>query len=100
MERLRGGGVFRWLKRRRLDEAAQRALTIGMARAEEQLIGTHVGNVLDLHHEMENHLPISELLDLYLEEYEPSDQRAAIVARRVLAQLAVPRSRHGPRRKE
>lgn len=91
--------MLRWLKRRRLSDAARRKLTIAMARAEEELIETHVENMLDLHRGLENDLPISELLDLYLEEYEPSDQRAEIVARRVLAQLAVPHVREGPRRK-
>jgi hypothetical protein len=86
--------VFRWLKRKRLGEAAQRRLTIAMAHAEEELIDTHVENVLDIHRVLGDELPIAELLDLYLEEYEPTDQRASIVARRVLAQLAsVPRVR-------
>src|SRR5690606_1057028 len=80
--------VFRWLKRKRLDGAAQRKLTIAMAHAEEELIDTHVENVLEMYETLADDMPIGELLDLYLEEYEPSDQRAGIVARRVLAQLA------------
>lgn len=92
--------VFRWLRRRRLGDAAQRKLTIAMAHAEEELIETHVENVLDIHESLTDHLPIGELLDLYLEEYEPSDQRAAIVARRVMAQLAsAPRVRPRPHRR-
>ncbi len=92
--------MFKWLKRRRLGEAAQRKLTIAMAHAEEELLETHVENVLDMHRALGDELSIAELLDLYLEEYEPSDQRAGIVSRRVLAQLAsVPRVRERPHRR-
>lgn len=90
--------VFRWFKRKRLDGAAQRKLTIAMAHAEEELIDTHVENVLEMYETLADDMPIGELLDLYLEEYEPSDQRAGIVARRVLAQLAsAPHVRPRPR---
>jgi len=92
--------VFRWFKRGRLGEATQRRLTIAMAHAEEEILETHVENVLDMHRALADELPVAELLDLYLEEYEHSDQRAGIVARRVLARLAsVPRARERPSRK-
>lgn len=69
-----------------------------MAHAEEELIDTHVENVLEMYETLADDMPIGELLDLYLEEYEPSDQRAGIVARRVLAPLAsAPHVRPRPR---
>ncbi len=92
--------MFRWLKRRRLGDAMQRRLTIAMAHAEEELLETHVQNVLEMHGALAPDLPIRDVLELYLDEYEPSEQRSEIVVRRVLAQLAAePRLRDRPRRK-
>lgn len=100
VERDSEGRVFRWLKRRRLGGATQRRLTIAMAHAEEQLLETHVHNVLEMHDALASELPIADVLELYLDEYERSEQRSEIVVRRVLAQLAAePRRRDGPRRR-
>jgi hypothetical protein len=82
-------GVFAWWKRRRMGEATRRRLTIAMARAEEELIETHVRNVVAMYESIGD-VPLASVLDLYLEEFEGGVQRAEIVTRRVLAQLATP----------
>jgi hypothetical protein len=74
-----------------MGDASRRRLTIAMARAEEELIETHVRNVVAIHDALGD-LPLASVVDLYLEEYESDTQRAEIVSRRVLAQLATPGS--------
>ncbi len=71
-----------------MGDATRRRLTMALARAEEELIETHVRNVVALHDAVGAALELPVVLDLYLEEYEDGEQRAEIVRRRVLAQLA------------
>lgn len=87
-----------WLKRRRMGDATQRRLTIALARAEEELIETHVQNVVDVFQSLAGDLPLPEVLDVYLDEMDPGERRAEIVTRRVLAQLEGAR-RERPRRR-
>jgi hypothetical protein len=79
--------VFSWLKRQRMDEGARRRLLIALARAEEELIETHVQNALDVVEAVGDSLSIGRALELYLEALEPEEPRATIVAKRVLARL-------------
>ena len=90
--------MFRWLKRKRLSESAQRRLTIALARAEEELIDTHVENVLDVYDAIGAELSLAEAANLYLEEVQPGPQRSEIIARRVMAQMeSQPRRRRSSR---
>ncbi|HEX7090723.1 MAG TPA: hypothetical protein VF192_11355 [Longimicrobiales bacterium] len=80
--------MLRWLwRRRRRERARQKRLLIAFARAEEALIETHVANVLDIFAAVGDEIPLDRLLDLYLDALEPSEPRASIIARRVLARL-------------
>src|SRR5690606_28114814 len=77
--------VLRWFRRRRLGEAARRRLLIALARAEERLVQTHVRNVLEVQEAVGGDLPLTAVLDLYLDAVDPGEPTASIVARRVLA---------------
>jgi hypothetical protein len=79
--------MLRWFRRRRLGEAADRRLLIALARAEEELVRTHVQNALDVVDAVGDELPIARALELYLEEMEVDEPQATIVAHRVLARL-------------
>jgi hypothetical protein len=79
--------LFRWLRRRRLSEAARRRLMIALARAEEDLVETHVRNALDIYETIGGEMPLDRALELYLEAMDPGEPHASIVARRVLARL-------------
>ena len=70
-----------------MDEGAQRRMLIALARAEEELVETHVQNALEVVEAVGPSLPISRVLELYLEALEPDEARATIVAKRALARL-------------
>lgn len=94
--------MFGWLKRQRMDDRAKRRLLIALARAEEELVETHVRNALDVVDAVGGSLPISRVLELYLEALEPDEARATIVAKRALARLEreeMQRARKRPRRR-
>jgi hypothetical protein len=77
--------VLRWFRRRRLSEAGRRRLAFALARAEETLVETHVGNVLDVYEAVGDETPLSSVVDLYLDTMEVAEPQASIIARRVLA---------------
>lgn len=79
--------MFGWLKRERMDDGARRRLLIALARAEDELIETHVQNALDVVEAVGDTLSVGRALELYLEALEPEEPRATIVAKRVLARL-------------
>jgi len=79
--------VFGWMRRRRMSSEAHRRLVLALARAEETLIETHVRNALEVIASIGEEVPLHEALELYIEELEPGEPRASIVARRVLARL-------------
>jgi hypothetical protein len=79
--------VFGWLRRRRLTDDVRRRLVIALARAEDELIETHVQNALDVVTAVGDALPLDRVLEVYLEAMEPGDTRATLIARRVLASL-------------
>lgn len=81
------GEVLRWLKRRRLSDPARRRLLIALARAEEELVDTHVRNALHVYAAVSDELPLDRALEVYLEALDPGEPRSSIVARRVLARL-------------
>ncbi|MBI4408427.1 MAG: hypothetical protein HY561_01885 [Gemmatimonadetes bacterium] len=92
--------MFDWLRRRRrLSEGARRRLLIGLARAEESLIETHVRNALELIESVGDDLPLDRVLEVYLEAMQPGDTLASIVERRVLARLESGNARGGARKR-
>jgi hypothetical protein len=60
---------------------------VALARAEEELIETHVQNALDVVDAVASDMPIGRALELYLDALEPGEPRATIIAKRVLARL-------------
>jgi hypothetical protein len=76
-----------WWKKQRLADPVRRRLLFALARAEEELIETHVQNALDVIEAVGDSLTVGRALELYLEALEPEEPRATIVAKRVLARL-------------
>jgi hypothetical protein len=77
-----------WLKRRRrLSGAAERRLMIALARAEEELVRTHVQNALDVLEAVAADLSAGRALELYLDELDVDEPHATIIAQRVRARL-------------
>ncbi|MBI4543799.1 MAG: hypothetical protein HY703_01225 [Gemmatimonadetes bacterium] len=70
-----------------MSEEGRRRLLIALARAEEAVVETHVRNALEVVSAIGDELPLDRALDVYLEALEPTEPRASIVARRVLARL-------------
>jgi hypothetical protein len=93
--------VFRWLRRRRMSDAGRRRLLIALARAEEDLVETHVRNVRRIQESVGDELALDRALDLYLDAMDPGEPHASIVAQRVLARMegsSSGRPRRGNRR--
>ncbi len=79
--------VLSWLKRRRMSEAARRRLMIALAKAEEELVETHVRNALHVYAAVSDELPLDRALEIYLEALDPGEPQTSIIARRVMARL-------------
>jgi hypothetical protein len=82
--------VLGWLRRKRLSDGGRRRLLVALARAEEELVETHVDNVLDIVDSVGEEMPIQRVLDIYLEAFDPGEPRSSIVTRRVLSRLETP----------
>jgi hypothetical protein len=81
--------VLGWLRRRRMDEPAKRRMLIALARAEEDLIETHVRNALHVIDSVADDVPVGRTLEIYLEAFEPGEPRASIITRRVMARFEI-----------
>lgn len=79
--------MFGWLKKKKISNRANRRLMIALARAEEDLIETHVSSALAVMDALDEELSIGHALELYLEAMDPGEPRSTIVAKRVLARL-------------
>lgn len=79
--------VLDFFRRKRLSEEAQKRLVVALARAEETIIETHVANALDVIEAVGEEMPIDRALEVYLEALEQNEQRAELIARRVLSKL-------------
>ncbi|MEO5511902.1 MAG: hypothetical protein ABIS27_14830 [Longimicrobiales bacterium] len=79
--------MFGWLRRKKISGRAKRRLMIALARAEEEILETHVVNALAVMDALENELSIGHALELYLEAMDLGEVRETIVAKRVLARL-------------
>lgn len=77
-----------WLrKRRRLGAASERRLMIVLARAEEELVRTHVQNALDVLDAVAGEMSPGRALELYLDELDVDEPQATIIAKRVRSRL-------------
>jgi hypothetical protein len=79
--------MFGWLKKRKISNRANRRLMIALARAEEDLIETHVSSALAVMDVLDEEMSIGHALELYLEAMDPGEPRSTIIAKRVLARL-------------
>ena len=79
--------MFGWMKKRKLSGRAQRRLMIALARAEEEILETHVSNALAIMDTLEGEMSMGHALELYLEAMDLGEVRETIVAKRVLARL-------------
>jgi hypothetical protein len=79
--------VLDFFRRRRLTEEGQKRLVVALARAEESIIEAHVANALDVIEAVADEMPIDRALEIYLEALEQNEQRAELIARRVLSKL-------------
>jgi hypothetical protein len=79
--------VLDFFRRRRLSEEGQKRLVVALARAEEAIIEAHVANALDVIEAVGDEMPLDRALEIYLEALEENEQRAELIARRVLSKL-------------
>jgi len=81
--------VLDFFRRRRLSDDGQKRLAVALARAEAAIVQAHVENAVDVIEAMSDEMPLDRALEVYLEALEENDQRAEIIARRVLTRLGV-----------
>ena len=81
--------MLKWLKGRLrgMSPAAERRLLISLARAEEELVRTHVQNAVDVIAAVSADMSLPRALELYLDELDVDEPQATIIAQRVLSQL-------------
>ena len=81
--------MLKWLKGRLrgMSPAAERRLLIALARAEEELVRTHVRNALDVIASVSTDMSLPRALEIYLDELDVDEPQATIIAQRVLAKL-------------
>jgi hypothetical protein len=81
--------VLDFFRRRRLSDDGSKRLSVALARAEKAIIEAHVENALDVIEAVGDEMSLERALEVYLEALEENDQRAEIIARRVLTRLGV-----------
>lgn len=81
--------MLKWLKGRLrgMSPAAERRLLIALARAEEEIVRTHVQNALDVIGAVSADMSLPRALEIYLDELDVDEPQATIIAQRVLAKL-------------
>lgn len=85
--------MFNWLRRRRLSDDARKKLMLFSARAEEEIIEAHVGNLVDLLHTLGDEIDLDGAIDIYVNRMMGLDESlASTVTTRLLAQLENPRA--------
>jgi|SRR5690606_9752652 len=87
--------MFNWLRRRRLSPRARKQLLLIAARAEEEIIETHVYNVLDLLETLGEEVDFDHGLEIYAEMMSLDEARASTVANRLLSRLDSPTKTDG-----
>jgi len=83
--------MFNWLRKRRLSAEARRKLLIVGARAEEEIIETHVANVLDLLRTLEGEVDLERGIELYVEMMGLGETMTSTVTNRLLARVETSR---------
>jgi hypothetical protein len=89
--------MFNWLRRRRLSDSARKKLLIFAARAEEEIIETHIANLVDLLDTLGEELDLDRALELYMEMMGLQEPLSTTVANRLLARLEGPAEKSGGR---
>lgn len=81
--------MLKWLKGRLrgMSPAAERRLLIALARAEEEIVRTHVQNALDVIGSVSEDMSLPRALEVYLDELDVDEPHATIIAQRVLSKL-------------
>lgn len=80
--------MFNWLRRRRLSAEGRKKLMLFSARAEEEIIDTHVANLLDLLDTLGDELDLDGAIDIYVNRMMNLDESlASTVTTRLLAQM-------------
>ena len=83
--------MFNWLRRRRLSDDARKKLMLFTARAEEEIIEAHVGNLVDLLDTLGDEIDLDTAIDIYVNRMMGLDESlASTVTTRLLAQLENP----------
>lgn len=85
--------MFNWIRRRRLSPDARKRLLLVAARSEENIIETHVANLIDMLAMMGDEIELDRALELYAEMMSLDDSRASTVSNRLLARLESPEGR-------
>ena len=90
--------MFEWLRgRRRLSAEARRKLLVMAARSEENIIETHVANILDLLDALGEEVDVDRAVELYGEMLPMDEHVQATVSNRVIARYEGPGTRREPR---
>jgi hypothetical protein len=81
--------MLKWLKGRLrgMSPATERRLLIALARAEEEIVRTHVQNAVDVIRAVAGDMSLARALELYLDELDVDEPQATIIAQRVLSRL-------------
>lgn len=87
-----------WFRRRRITGPGRRRLLIALARAEEELLETHVQNALDVFDAVADDLSLDRALAVYFDAVALDEAQATTVARMVIARLESSESRRGRER--
>jgi hypothetical protein len=89
--------MFDWLRRRRISSGARKKLMVLQARAEEAIIETHVSNLLEMLHALEDEIEVDRGLEIYAEMMSLDEGLEETVTNRLLARLEGPLERGGGR---
>lgn len=92
--------MFNWIRRRRLSGDTRKRLLLVAARAEEAIVETHVGNLLDLLDTLGDEIELDRVIDIYAEMVSLEEARMSTVTNRLLARLENPAATGGSRRYE
>lgn len=88
--------MFNWLRRRRLSADARKKLMIFAARAEEEIIEAHVGNLMDLLDTLGDEIDLDSAIDMYVNRMMGLNETlATTVTNRLLAQIENPGDARG-----
>ena len=79
--------MFNLFRKRRLSKDGRRRMMLAIARSEEALLDTHVGNVFSMLEMLGHEIDVDRTIELYVQEMSLPEQVANTVAMRVLAHV-------------